>query len=57
MSISNFKVDEGRCTCYLLYFFLHGTYHTIIKLMILQPLLRDPKISEVMEKQLNILQN
>lgn len=38
-------------------FFLRGTYHTTIKRIILCPLVTDPKISEVTEKELNMLQN
>lgn len=37
------------------FFFLHGTYHIVIKLKTLHPLTPDPKFSEVMEKELNTL--
>lgn len=56
MSTSNFNTAKGRCTCYPPhFFFLHGTYHIVIKLKTLHPLTPDPKFSEVMEKELNTL--
>lgn len=37
-----------------IFLFFHGTYHSIVKLIILHPSITDAKISEVIEKSEDI---